>query len=273
VYRIGFDSSTTSVAVHHALWAVISPLQLVALGEVMRRVRVIKDEEEIKLLAKAAKITTNAFNELLTKIRIGMTEEQVAAQLEELFYEHGATGVAFPSIVASGINGSQPHAQVSSKKLKVGELVTIDCGASYKGYMADMTRTIAVGKESQLGAKARQLYEAVEASQRAGKGLLRAGMKAGDIDAMCRRALQKGGLEAYFTHGTGHGVGLAVHELPVVGPGSETVLQPGMIVTVEPGVYLPKFGGVRIEDTLCITKDAAVNLTRGASTHLIHITR
>jgi Xaa-Pro aminopeptidase len=271
IRKIGFDSATTSVYMHERLWSVLYPVQLVSIPDIMRRVRLIKDEQEIALLKKAARITTLAFEDLLKKIRIGMTEQQVAAMLDDLFYAHGATGIAFLAIVASGVNGSQPHAQPSTKKLKAGELVTIDCGASYKGYMADMTRTIAFGssKLSVISPKLRAAYEAVEAAQQAGKQAVKPAAVSGGIDAICRESLRKHGLDSYFGHGTGHGVGLAVHELPVLGPGSETVLESGMVLTVEPGVYLPRLGGVRIEDTLLVTPNGSINLTKGIKTNLI----
>jgi Xaa-Pro aminopeptidase len=269
IRKIGFDSATTSVYLHERLWSALYPVQLVSIPDIMRRVRLIKDEQEIVLLKKAARITTNAFEDLLKKIKIGMTEQQVAGMLDDLFYAHGATGIAFPAIVASGVNGSQPHAQPSTKKLKAGELVTIDCGASYKGYMADMTRTIGLGPIGQLPPKLSHVYEAVEAAQQAGKQAVKPAAVSGGIDAICRESLRKHGLDSYFGHGTGHGVGLAVHELPVLGPGSETILESGMVLTVEPGVYLPRLGGVRIEDTLLVTPNGSINLTKGIKTNFI----
>lgn len=273
IRRIGFDTASTTVHMHERLWVALRPLELVGLPDIMRQLRTIKEAPEITLIARAAKITTQSFNQLLRRIKIGMTEIEVAKLLENLFFENGATAVAFPTIVASGVNGSQPHAAASTKKLRAGELVTIDCGAVYKGYAADFTRTIAVGSKEQLKAKLSHIHEAVKAAQQAGIASVRPAVEAQVIDTICRESLVKKGLDRYFTHGTGHGVGLEVHELPVLGPGQKTVLEPGMVVTVEPGVYIPGVGGVRIEDTLVVTKKGFLNLTKGISTQLIHIRR
>ena len=180
--------------------------------------------------------------------------------------EEGAEGIAFPTIVASGKNGALPHARPSDKKIKSGELVTIDFGACFHGYVSDMTRTIAIGK---ISTRLKKIYEAVRKAQELGCTKAKAGVTGRQIDAVCRDYLTKQGLGKYFAHSTGHGIGMEVHELPIVSSYSDTLLIEGSVITCEPGVYIPNVGGVRIEDALVLTKGGNTNLSKSLSKELL----
>jgi Xaa-Pro aminopeptidase len=260
VKKILIDGKMTSVATFMRLKKMLPGVSFSQQPGSLQKVRIIKDVKEIALVAKACAITRDSFDKIKNRIAARMTEIEVAKMLEKEFYLQGATGVAFPSIVASGENGSQPHAVPTNKKLRKGELVTIDCGAAYRGYMADFTRTIVVGGGSPPARLKRHL-EAVIRAQRAGCAMILPGLGADEIDGVCRAVLREAKMEEYFAHGTGHGVGREVHEMPIISPRSDTVLQPGMILTVEPGVYIPGVGGIRIEDTILVTKKGFKNLT------------
>lgn len=260
--RVLFDSDITSVSALMHLKKIAPGLVFVGHPGIMHRVRSIKDAGEIARIKKACAITKRSFGAIRSRVVAGMTETEVAEILEKEFFAQGATGVAFPTIVAAGKNGSQPHAVPTSKKLKNGELVTIDCGAAYRGYMADFTRTFVVGG-GEPPASLKKHLAAVVRAQQAGCAMVGPGVAAQEIDGVCRAVLREAGVEKHFSHGTGHGVGREVHELPVIGPHSKTVLEPGMILTVEPGVYIAGRGGIRIEDTLLVTTNGFKNLTAG----------
>ncbi|MDO8620620.1 MAG: aminopeptidase P family protein [bacterium] len=265
----------------------LSSIELISRKHILQALRVVKEKEEIQLLKKAAEIACRAFTRLLPEIHEGMTEKEIAKRLEDLMIDEGAEGIAFPTIVASGKNGAFPHAKASDKKIKSGELVTIDFGARYKGYVSDMTRTFAVGK---ISPRLKEIYEAVREAQELGCQKAKAGMTGAEIDATCRNYLKKKGFGTYFTHSTGHGIGIEVHELPHVSPtpsphpfpseargtsplkrgrGREDALPAGSVITCEPGVYIPNVGGVRIEDALVLTKNGNVNLTSAVPKELI----
>lgn len=213
--------------------------------------RVQKDSEEIKYLKKAAKIADTAFQEVLTYIRAGVSERQVAIFLEQKMQDLGSEKPSFTTIVASGVRGSLPHGVATEKLLQKEEFVTMDFGAVYKGYHSDMTRTIAIGKVSD---EKLRWYEAVLKAQKLGVSLVFNGANPRTIDLKVRKCLAEYDLEKYFLHGLGHSLGLEIHEEPRLSPKSNTdALQENMLITVEPGVYLLGKGGVRIEDTLVVT--------------------
>ncbi len=230
-------------------------VEVVATSDLVEPLRVVKDDHEVALLARACRVTTTALEELFAqRLEVGATERDLAVWLERRFVDLGADGVAFPSIVASGPNGAVPHHAPTGRPLITGDLVTIDCGAAVGGYHADCTRTVAVGAATgELVA----VHEVVEAAQAAGRAAAVAGATAGDVDAAARAVIDEAGYGAAFVHGTGHGVGLEIHEAPAVARGSAATLVPGTALTVEPGVYLPGIGGVRIEDTIVVTADGA----------------
>ncbi|MCC6312077.1 MAG: aminopeptidase P family protein [Trueperaceae bacterium] len=231
----------------------------VAVDGFFTALRTVKSEREVAALREAARVTDEAFSAALVMMGPGVREIEVALCLESAMRLAGAEGSAFDIIVASGTRGAMPHGVASQKELAAGELVTLDFGAVVNGYHADMTRTVAVGA---VGAEERRLFEAVLEAQEASLAALAPGRTGREIDAVARAALARHGLEEYFTHSLGHGTGLVIHEEPRLSKKSDTVLQPGMIVTVEPGVYLPGFTGLRIEDLAVITSDGHEVLSR-----------
>lgn len=224
----------------------------------LQKLRIVKDVSEIAYLRKAAHIAMRAFGRLLPHIKAGVSERYIAAQLEFLMKAEGADHASFETIVASGVRGAMPHAVASDKKIRRGEFVTIDFGAFYKGYASDTTRTIAIGK---VPSKLREIYDVVQESQRAGCVFARSGVSGSELDAACRSIIESKGYGKYFVHGTGHGLGMEVHELPIVNPGSGEPMPVGAIITCEPGIYIDGLGGVRIEDALVLKKNGAINLS------------
>jgi Xaa-Pro aminopeptidase len=224
--------------------------QFVPLGHLIESLRMVKDESEIRLLEQACAITSAAFEGLLMALAPGQTERGFAVLLERAMMDLGAEGVAFDTIVASGPNGAIPHHVPAAREFERGDLITVDCGARYGGYHADMTRTVALGKLTATWQ--REIYELVAAAQSAGVAAAVPGAEIADVDAAARDLIGAAGHGEHFQHGVGHGVGLQVHEAPIMGYGRTGRLEDRVPVTIEPGVYLPGLGGVRIEDTLVV---------------------
>ena len=224
-------------------------------------VRAVKEPEEIEHIAAAQALTDQAFEHLLGVVRPGMSENDIALDLEFYLRRNGSTGLAFAPIVASGSNAALPHASVSGRTLCDGDFLVLDFGARVDGYCADMTRTLVVGKATP---RHREIYDTVRAANLAGLEAVRAGVAGQDVDAAARAVITAAGLGDRFGHGLGHGVGLEVHEAPGVGPRSATPLPAGAVITVEPGVYIPGFGGVRIEDLVVVEEAGARVLTASA---------
>lgn len=224
----------------------------------LARARSVKTGEEIARLARAEAIGDEAFSHILGVLKTGMTELQVAAELEYYMKTHGAEDISFETIVASGTNSAMPHAMPSNKKIERGDFVTMDFGCRCDGYCSDMTRTVVMGKASD---KQREIYRIVLEAQRAGLEACRAGVRGCDVDKAARDVITEAGYGPYFGHSLGHSVGLYIHEDPGLSAFCQTVLEPGMIETVEPGIYLPGFGGVRIEDMVAVTEGKCRNLT------------
>ena len=246
---VAFEEHEMTVERHQALAGGGSGLTLIPLGRLVEGLRMVKDDAEIALLARACQITSRAFEAAVTAIRPGLTEREFAIILEREMTDRGAEGLAFDTIVASGPNGDTPHHVPTSRAFAAGDLVTIDCGARYAGYHADMTRTIAIGEPA---AWQREIYDLVAAAQRAGLEAVTVGAEVAAVDAASRDLISAAGHGGHFGHGTGHGVGLEIHEAPIIACGRTGTLAAGVPVTVEPGVYLPGRGGVRIEDTLVV---------------------
>lgn len=232
-------------------------LNWIPLGDQVDRTRRIKTPEEIELLAKAEAIGDQAFLEILKILQPGMTELEAAAELEYQMRKAGAGGFSFDTIMASGKNTSMPHAVPSEKKLEQGDFVTMDFGCTWQGYCSDMTRTIVLGEADE---KQREIYQTVLAAQEAALSVLRPGLTGQEVDKAARDLISDAGYGAYFGHGLGHSVGLFIHEEPRLSPTGLDVLEAGMIETVEPGIYVPGFGGVRIEDMVVLTEDGYRNL-------------
>jgi len=227
--------------------------------------RLVKLPHELDLLREAARITDAAFAAALEFIREGVTEAEVALEIERAMRLAGADGPGFDTIVASGVRGAMPHGTASQKRIGHGELVTLDFGAAFRGYHADMTRTVAVGE---VGAEERRMYEAVLEAQQLAVDAIAPGKSGRELDAVARDALAGHGLAEAFAHSLGHGTGLEIHEGPRLSQRSSDVLRPGMVVTVEPGVYVPGFTGLRIEDLVLVTEDGHEVLSRSPK-HLI----
>lgn len=248
--RVGFEAEHLTVAGLEALrehWeAVLVPTR--GLVEAVRRV---KTPEEVQAIREAQALADRVFAAVRPLIRAGVRELDVALELELGLRRAGAE-VGFDVIVASGPRGAMPHGVASERIIGDGELVTIDFGARLRGYHSDMTRTVAVGTPS---AELRRVYNAVLEAEEAAVAAVRPGVRGGELDALARGILERHGLAEAFAHSLGHGVGLNIHEGPSLRVGSEDVLEPGMVVTVEPGAYLPGVGGVRIEDLLLVTED------------------
>jgi len=217
-----------------------------------------KDAGEIQAIAAAQAITDAAFTEMLDLMEVGMSEIEIAAELEYRMRRLGATGLAFPSIIAAGENGARPHAVPSQRPVAGGDLLVMDFGAELDGYCSDMTRTVAFGDP---GAEAREVYAVVLAAQEAALNAARAGLPGADLDAAAREVITEAGYGACFGHGLSHGVGLQIHEAPHASPHSRDTLEVGDVISVEPGIYLPGRFGVRIEDLIAITTDGIRNFT------------
>ncbi|HEY9243189.1 MAG TPA: aminopeptidase P family protein [Streptosporangiaceae bacterium] len=247
--RLAFEAQEMTVQRHQELATTAPALDLVPLGHAVEQLRMVKDEAEIALLAQACAITSQAFDQITGHIRPGLTERELAVLVERTMADLGAEQPAFETIVASGPNGAIPHHAPSSRPLASGDLITIDCGARYAGYHADMTRTVALGAPAGWQ---REIYDLVAAAQQAGIDAAVPGADVAQVDGAARGLISQAGHGDHFQHGLGHGVGLEVHEAPIMGYGRTGTLGDRVPITVEPGIYLPGQGGVRIEDTLVV---------------------
>ena len=228
--------------------------------------RATKEDWELQLMLKAQEITDKAFSEILTRIKPGMTELELQAELIYCLYKNGGTGLAFSPIVVSGPNTSLPHGVAGERVIQEGDFVTLDFGASYKGYCADMTRTVAVGYATE---EMKKVYETVLKAQETGIAATRAGVIGRDIDAAARKVITDAGYGEYFGHGYGHSLGLEIHEAPNPNPGNAGPMPAGALCSAEPGIYLPGRFGVRIEDVTLITENGVINITKSPKNLII----
>lgn len=263
VNSVGFDPVVTTVADltrwRAALPAALRRTFLVPLAApLVEPLRLVKDEDELSIMIEAALIGCKLFEHILSFLRPGLPEFEVAAELEYQARQLGAEGMSFETIVASGVRSSLPHGRATSNRLPRRGFVTLDFGIIREGYCSDMTRTVHLGRPS---AKERDVYQAVLAAQESAVAAVAAGARCGDVDEAARSVLRQAGLAEGFTHSTGHGVGLEIHESPRIGAGQATRLLPGMVITIEPGVYLPGQFGLRIEDMVAVTKTGGQVLT------------
>lgn len=256
VKALGVEENV-SYGEYRSLEELFKGVEFVAVDEAFSKIRAIKTEREISLIKTAQSVTETAFNEILPFIKEGVAEIEIAARLEYIMLKNGCE-LAFDSIVAFGENGSKPHAHRSERKLRRGEFVTMDFGAKYKGYCSDMTRTVALGAVDERKARA---YNAVLEANKLAEKAIKIGEKCCDIDAVARNYLAKFSLDKFFSHSLGHSVGVDIHEMPAFSPRCDEVLKEGMIITVEPGVYLEGDFGLRIEDMALVTKNGAEILT------------
>lgn len=255
--KIGFEGDAFTYDAFAALSEHLKGVQLKSVQ--LDGLRMIKDETELACLKKAVAMSDAAFSHILSVLRPGISELEVAAELENHMRRLGSERPAFDTIVASGPRGSLPHGTASARVIETGDLVTMDFGAVYRGYHSDITRTVCVGKGNP---RQKEVYQAVLRAQLAGLEAVKSGVSGKAVDTHVRCFLMDEGYGKYFGHGLGHGVGLAIHEQPRLSPSSTCDhLAPGMVVTVEPGVYIPDWGGVRIEDTVLVTEEGCIALT------------
>lgn len=256
--RVGYEDTSMTCSVFSRLSNDLSEVkEWLPLGNRVDALRQVKTQEELESLAKAEAVGDAAFSDILKMIRPGMTELEVAAELEYSMKKHGAQGLSFDTIIASGLNSSMPHAVPGSRRLEKGDFVTMDFGCVIDGYCSDMTRTIVLGRADE---KQKEIYSTVLRAQTEALAALKAGVRGSEADAVARTIIREAGYGDCFGHGLGHSVGLYIHEEPRLSPTDETVLEENMVVTVEPGIYVPGFGGVRIEDMVAVTADGHRNL-------------
>jgi Xaa-Pro aminopeptidase len=256
--RLGLEAHVVTWAQQRDLERALAGHELVPTDGLVERLRRVKEPGEVARIRAACAIADDALGALLPTLADGPTERDFALDLEVEMRRRGASGNSFDPIIASGPNGAKPHARPSGRRVERGELVVIDFGCIVDGYCSDMTRTVSVGDP---GPEARRVWDVVRESQRAGREAVRAGAECADVDRACRAVIVAAGWGDAFVHGTGHGVGLEIHEAPRVAASARDTLERGSVVTVEPGVYLPGVGGVRIEDTVVVTPDGADPLT------------
>jgi len=258
VGRLGLEAHGVSWAQQRTFGEWFPGAELVPTEHLVEDFRMVKDPGEVARVQAACAIADDALADVLPMLRDAPSERDFALRLEFAMRERGASGVSFDAIVASGPNGAKPHARPSDRRIAPHELVVIDFGCIVDGYCSDMTRTVSVGDP---GPDARRLWDTVLLSQEAGRNAVAVGVECAAVDRACRDVIDDAGWGDAFVHGTGHGVGLEIHEDPRVAATSSGTLAPGHVVTVEPGVYLPGVGGVRIEDTVVVTVDGPVALT------------
>lgn len=256
-FAMGYEDESLLCAQFDRLRSSLPAERWIPLGGSVNELRWVKSEEELEYIAQAEAIGDQAFLAVLKKIKPGMTELQLAAELEYEMKKAGAEGTSFSTIIASGLNSSMPHAIPGNKALEEGDFITMDFGCLVNGYCSDMTRTVVLGKASE---KQKEIYQVVLKAQLAALDAIREGVTGKSVDKVARDIIAEAGYADCFGHGLGHSVGLFIHENPRLSPSDDTLLVAGMTETVEPGIYVPGFGGVRIEDTVVVTKDGHRNL-------------
>jgi Xaa-Pro aminopeptidase len=256
--RLGLEDQTVTWAQQRDYAAAFAGVELVPAGAIVEALRRVKDAGEVDRIRRACAIADDAFQALLPRLAAGLTEQQFALELEFAMRERGASGNSFDPIIASGPNGAKPHHMPSDRVIERNEMVVCDFVCIVEGYCSDMTRTVSVGDP---GPDARRVYDVVLASQQAGRALVAADVACSDVDKASRDVIADAGWADAFSHSTGHGVGLEIHEAPRVSSIASDTLLVGDVVTVEPGVYLPGIGGVRIEDTVVVEATGAEPLT------------
>jgi Xaa-Pro aminopeptidase len=256
--RLGLEAEAISWAAQRRISDELRSVEVVPTEELVEQLRRVKERAEVARIGAACAIADEALAVVAPGLAAGPTEREVALELEVEMRRRGATGTSFPPIVAAGPNGAMPHARPSDRPIEAGELVVIDFGCIVDGYCSDMTRTVSVGDP---GSEATRMFDVVAESQRAGRDAVRAGAPCAAVDRACRGVIEAAGWADAFSHSTGHGVGIEIHEAPRVAATASDTLATGYVVTVEPGVYLPGVGGVRIEDTVVVTDNGADVLT------------
>ena len=266
VRTLAFEAHEMTVERHAGIAGKAAGVTTVPFGRKIEELRMVKDPSELELIAAACRISSQALADVLPQIRPGLSERALASLLDYRMAQLGADRPSFETIVASGPNGAIPHHAPTDRPLRRGDLVTMDFGALYGGYHADMTRTVAVGEPAGWQ---RDIYDLVALAQEVGIAALEDGVEAGAVDAAARDVIEAAGHAGHFQHGLGHGVGLEIHEAPMLGHGRTGKLADRVPVTVEPGVYLPAKGGVRIEDVLVVTAGGGARILTSTTRELL----
>jgi Xaa-Pro aminopeptidase len=230
------------------------PLTLVPTCHLVEGIRAQKDLSELKAIKRSLAVTEGAFQEVFSRLKPGQTEKEISWRIKELIHLYGGDAPAFEPIVASGPRAALPHAETTDREIKKGEPILFDLGSKWEGYCSDMSRTVFLGKPSE---RFKEVYRLVREAQVKSQEGIRTGMNTRQVDGLARSVIEKGGYGKYFNHSLGHGVGLATHEIPSLNPVKAGLLRPGMVVTIEPGIYLPGWGGVRLENMVVIRKNRA----------------
>ena len=254
---IGFEDDFVTFQTYLGLKKISDSIMWMPISDKIYDIRMVKDETELSYIAAAAKLADDAFSYVLPHIVPGKTEREIALMLEFYMRKNGADGLSFETIAASGVRSAMPHGTASDKVIEKNDFFTLDFGCKWKGYCSDMTRTVVVGKASD---KQKHIYETVLRAQETALREITSGVPANVVDSAARTVIKDAGYGAYFGHGLGHSVGLKVHEKPSLSPKCTDVLLPGELMTVEPGIYIEQFGGVRIEDLVVIKQDGYDNL-------------
>ena len=257
LHNVGFESGIMTVDTHRR-YAQELPCILTPAQSLLDDLRAAKDEDELAIMRRAQDITDEAFKAILDYIKPGMTEQEVAARLVYELLRRGAERVSFDPIVASGPNGSRPHAVPGQRKLEVGDFITMDFGCKVEGYCSDMTRTVALGQPTE---EMEKIYNIVLEAQKAGINAARAGVVGSEIDAAARRVITNAGYGEYFSHGFGHSLGVDIHEAPNANSIETAVMPVGAVISAEPGIYIPGKLGVRIEDVLILSENGCEDIT------------
>lgn len=266
VKQLGFEDLNTSFALYSSIADKLKAVELKGIGNVADSLRSIKDVQEIEAINRAVQIADGAFAHVLSIIRPGITELDIAAELEYKMKKLGASGASFETIVASGIRSSMPHGIASEKRVELGDTITMDFGAMYDHYCSDITRTVFLGQPDKRMLK---IYNIVLEAQLTSERGAKRGLTGKQVDRLARDIIYGNGYEGKFGHGLGHGVGLEIHESPRLSIGGDIVLENNMAVTIEPGIYVEGLGGVRIEDTIIIHDDTPRILTQSSKELII----
>lgn len=266
ICRLGIEQNHVSFATYSRYQSALEGIELVPVSNSIENLRMIKEEEELAIMREAAQLVDRTFTHIIPFIKRGVSEQDLALELEWFMRKHGATSSSFDTIVASGERSAWPHGVASPRIIQGNEWITFDFGAFYNGYCSDMTRTVIMGKPTD---KHCEIYNIVLEAQLNTLEHIRPNMTGCEVDALARDIIKGYGYGDQFGHSTGHGLGMEVHEYPTLAFDSDTVLEPGMTITVEPGIYIPGFGGVRIEDDIVITADGIEILTKSTKQLLV----
>lgn len=266
ISRLGFEQDHVSFATYSGYQSQLAGIELVPVSGIIEDLRLIKDEGELAIMREAAQLADRTFSHILNYIKPGVSEKDIALEMEFFMRKNGATSSSFDTIIASGERSALPHGVASDRIIQGNDFIKLDFGALYKGYCSDITRTVVLGKPTD---KHHEIYNIVLEAQLNALEHIRPGMTGREADALTRDIIKGYGYGDNFGHSTGHGLGMEVHENPRLAAGSDTVLTPGMTVTVEPGIYIPGFGGVRIEDDIVITENGIEIITQSTKQLLV----